>query len=50
MKRKTLAAPKKADANRAKNFWRGQSGLGRNASQTMPKEMTALMMERGYEI
>lgn len=50
MNKKTLTAPKNAAAASTYRFCRGQSFLGRKASQTIPNEMTALMIDKGYEI
>ena len=49
-KRKTFAAPKKAAAPTANGEGLVQSGKGRKWRYTIPKEMTALITERGYEI
>lgn len=47
MKRKTFAAPKKPEAISAGIPILGQSGRGRNARYTIPKEMAALMTDSG---
>lgn len=50
MNRKTLAAPKKAAANRAGTPTLGQSEYGKKDRYMIPKDMAALMTDNGYEI